>query len=147
MHRDVLEFRGADGVSIYEYTTGSSYHAGELVQTRYQKGCRIAKGDRVFRTRHQVLLEKIRQDFVESTPKLTINGQIRIVAGEPILLQCEYENEIFAVTGMIAENAVKRAVAKEDVVRVLSQTGETPFEWGSLDVDLGADVFGPDWGI
>lgn len=44
---------------------------------------------------------------------------------------------------MIAENAVKRAVAKEDVVRVLSQTGETPFEWGSLDVDLGADVFVP----
>ena len=82
----------------------------------------------MFRTRHQVLLEEIRQDFVESTPKLTINGQIRIVAGEPILLQCEYENEIFAVTGMIAENAVKRAVAKEDVVRVLSQTGETPFE-------------------
>lgn len=141
--QDVLEFRGADGVSIYEYTTGSSYHAGELVQTRYQKGCRIAKGDRVFRTRHQVLLEEIRQDFVESTSKLTINGQIRIVAGEPILLQCEYENEIFAVTGMIAENAVKRAVAKEDVVRVLSQTGETPFEWGSLDVDLGADVFVP----
>ena len=48
--QDVLEFRGADDVSIYEYTTGSSYHAGELVQTRYQKGCRIAKGDRVFRT-------------------------------------------------------------------------------------------------
>ena len=58
-YQDVLEFRDAKGEKLYEYTVKNGCVPPAEVTARYQKGCVIKPGQKVFRTKNAALLQEI----------------------------------------------------------------------------------------
>lgn len=141
--QDVVEFRSASGETQYEYTVGQSQPAGESVWARFQKGSRIREGDGVYRTRHPKLLNKIAGEYLEGPKKLGIEGHFYAEAGKAIRLECRRDGATVRVEGIVAEAAKSRPAAEDEVRRVLMQTGDTPFMFTKLQLELQGELFLP----
>lgn len=142
MPQDVLEFRNAEEQTVYEYTAGEKRKAGQTVYARYQKGCRIHVGDSVYRTRHQILLDEIREQYL-GEKKLEIYGCFRAKAGETCNLVLERGECRISMDGEMVSAAEKQAADPASVRRALCQTGDSVFLFQSLDIDLQGNVFLP----
>ncbi|MCH5268266.1 MAG: U32 family peptidase [Lachnospiraceae bacterium] len=141
--QDVLEFRHEAGEALYEYTVGESCVAGGCVRARFQKGSGIRPGDKVYRTRHQVLLEEIGKKYIQESEKLHITGVFTAKEGVPCRLLCRLRDEEVMSEGTVTQAAEKHPALSEDVKRVLMQTGDTEFVFDKLQVELQGDLFLP----
>lgn len=141
--QDVVEFRSDAQTTRYEYTVAQRQPAGASVCARFQKGSGIRVGDRVYRTRHSKLLQEIEERYLDNPPKLSVDGQFLAAAGKPASLQCSREDVTVCVEGSLVSEAKNRPASLEDVQRVLRQTGDTPFVFADLQVDLQGELFLP----
>lgn len=89
------------------------------------------------------LAEEIRREYIDSILKAPVNGQIRVKKGEPLSLTLEYQGATITHQGQLVEQAVKRAVTKEDVKKQLGKTGDTDFYFDHLKVEIEEDAFLP----
>lgn len=140
--QDVVEFRDAKEQTNYEYTSGKSGKAGEMIRARYQKGCRIRSGDGVYRTRHQRLLDEIREKY-SGEKKLEIDGSFVAKAGERCHLTLKRGEYQISVSGDEVCPAEKQAATEASVRRVLSQTGDSSFVFRDLAVRVQENIFLP----
>ena len=62
-YQDVLEFRDKNGEKQYEYTVKDGAEPPAEISARYQKGCVIKPGQKVFRTKNSMLLEEINEEI------------------------------------------------------------------------------------
>ncbi|MFR1255308.1 MAG: peptidase U32 family protein [Eubacterium sp.] len=85
--QDVLEFRNEKGEKVYEFTSGSSYEKGETAVTRILPGCGVKKGQSLFRTKNNRLLDKYRNE--ENVSKITLKGTFKAVRGKDFALEEE----------------------------------------------------------
>lgn len=142
--QDVLEFRREDGTTLYEYTVGQENRKGSQVWARFQKGSGIRKGDRVYRTKHTVLLEEIRQRFLKDEIKIPVEGRFVARAGQVCSLQYKASDQTICVQGQDpVEDAANQATSTEQVERILKQTGNTPFRCESVQMEVDDGLFLP----
>lgn len=145
--QDVVEFRDAGLCPSYEYTLGEAKRAGELVKARYLKGSRIRTGDLVYRTKDAMLLEELRNKYLQEDPKLSVKMYFTAQMDQPMELQVTVmqngEKISGRVQGILCQKAEKNPAGPDDVKRVLCQTGGTVFECRSCEVNLQGELFLP----
>lgn len=147
--QDVVEFRDERQQPSYEYTIGNPVAAGQKVTARYQKGCRIRVGDKVYRTKDAALLAEIREQYLEKEEKLPVRARFTASPGKPMALQVtrstgkqaeSFQAECF---GEICQKAERQPATEEAVRRTLSQTGNSPFYFEELELVIEGALFLP----
>ena len=162
--QDVLEFRreaekNSGEPGYYEYTLGAGANAGEKIKAKLLPKLSAKPGDAVYRMRNSVLLEQLEDSFVKKELKHPVKGRFHgkvgevctlgvITLGESRLLPeafPEQQPELIAVNceGFVCEKAGKLPATEESVTKQLMKTGNEPFYFEELSVELEGDIFLP----
>lgn len=89
------------------------------------------------------LVEQIRQQYIEKDLKSEVQGWITLKKQSPLSLVLTHGEYQIECRGQLVEQAQKRAITPEDVKKQLMKTGNTPFRFSSLTVDMEEDTFLP----
>lgn len=143
--QDVLEFRDKRGQAVYEYTVKEGAEASALVTARYKKGCRPEPGQGVYRMKNQNLLQQVSEMVQEgkTNSKRKVSGVFTAECEAPAKLSVSYRGFVCGVEGPCVERAKGRPVSGEEIEKRLRKTGESEFEFQSLEVDVKEQVFLP----
>lgn len=139
---DVLSFPA--GVKE-DYTFGANYKKGaENVKILVPKQVRIKSGTVLYRTKNRMLLEELDQSIQFEKIQEKIYGYFTLSIGKPAkLIVCADTVSAEAASEVKAELAGKRPLAEEQVRRQLEKTGETPFVFETLDIEMDPNAFLP----
>lgn len=104
-----------------------------------------------FRQGNQKLFDELDRLYVGKEKKEPVKGILTVKEGENIALKLRLAREAgkgrelaeIVVFGPEAEPARNQPMTKEQLVRQMKKTGDTPFEWESLDICLEGQVFLP----
>ncbi len=97
----------------------------------------------VQRRGYEALIGSLRRQYVDEEPRIPIEGTLYVRAGEPMRLEVRCGEASACVSGDCAQVAVKRPMALEQFRKQLEKTGNTPYEWRHLDVQLEGSLFVP----
>lgn len=137
------------GEKIYEFTLGQARAAGTRFEAKFTRGLPVKKGDLVYRTKNNSLLQQISGEYLEKEVKIPISGELIAKEGkEAELLVCqgvlEDENYTFIrVSGDIVQPAVNQPIGEERLRAALEKTGNTPFYFSKLSVTASENIFVP----
>ncbi|MBQ4068917.1 MAG: DUF3656 domain-containing protein [Lachnospiraceae bacterium] len=92
---------------------------------------------------NEELIKEINSRFVALDKKLKLDGYIRIAEDEPIILTISFEDKYVTLYGTQPLEALKQPITEENVIKQISKTGNTPYIFGSLTVDISGNVFVP----
>ena len=81
--------------------------------------------------------------FVNSEKKEKITGKAGLHKNEPAQLEVSLDDVLVAVKGDMVCEAVNAPLDKERVEKQLKKTGDTPFEFESLEIEMDGDIFIP----
>lgn len=118
--------------------------AGESVILEYAG--RLNKGDRVFKTHDEELIEKARYSFREGkeTRKRPLKMYVRGSIGKKLELEAqEGKSKVIVCSEMAAEEAHKRPLTEEFLEKQLSRLGTTPFYLDDLKVCIEGNLMIP----
>ncbi len=102
-----------------------------------------------FRPANQELFDCIDRLYVETEKKETIEGRLTVKEGEKTVLrlwkpgQSSDGEETVCVTGAPAQTARNQPASREQLEKQVRKTGNTPFVFGDLKVELEGQVFLP----
>ncbi|MGN0395938.1 MAG: U32 family peptidase [Coprococcus sp.] len=139
--QDILEIRTA--VKDIELTSGVASTAGTYVKLKAKELNSIKKGDRVYRTRNNHLLDNINKDIILNTKKVSVDVHVTAHAGLPLKLDLTnpYTNQLISVEAGMVSKADNRPVTRNQIFEKLSKTGGTEFDFNiSGDIDDGIFV-------
>lgn len=104
---------------------------------------RVRDGQILFRTRNEGLLEELRKKYTLTDRKEKIKGVLRLFAGKPAILKLEYGSFAITAEGAAVEKAQKRPLLYADIRRQLNKTGDSPFCFEKLDIEMEEELFLP----
>ncbi len=141
---DVLDFRDEEMNVKYEYTTAQGFKIGRYVNARYKKGCGIRKGDSVYRTRNESLLEKVNELYINQDKKIPIKLCFRAYKGEKPSLTLNNDSAYVTVYGdNETEKSQSQKPDSEKIKKALCQFGNTIMEVSEVEIDVESDAFIP----
>ena len=130
---DVLEFWTNKG--HFAVTVDSSFSRRGR-EYRLNPGRKVAKGDRVFRVRDASLA--FQDDSLE--PRVPVNASVRLRIGEPLVIEAEARGVCVRFEGAPVEAARTKAITLDEVREHIDRTGNTPFNFASLRIELDEGV-------
>ena len=144
-YQDVLEFRDKNGEKQYEYTVKDGAEPPAEISARYQKGCVIKPGQKVFRTKNSMLLEEINEEILQEKKedKCKVKGFFRAEAGKEIALEITCGNLRCQCTGVVAQEAKGKPVLAADIEKRLKKTGESEYEFSQIELSVPEGIFIP----
>lgn len=86
---------------------------------------------------------KIHNTYCENRLKQKISGVLNLTVGETSELTVYTDKASVTVTGDVVQAAQNRPIAKEDAMKQMEKTGNSPFTFDSLCVEINGDVFLP----
>lgn len=81
--------------------------------------------------------------YIEKDLKEKINGKLTLFKGKHAMIQVWDEKFQVETGGDIVQQAMKRPLEKETILEKLNKTGNTPFVFENLEVEMEEDVFLP----
>lgn len=110
----------------------------EMAEVSSIKG-RINKGNKVYKTSDKKLNTLARESFTgKFVRKVPIEGKLEIKYGKPLsLIVKDYAGNMAEIKASYTpEKAINRPLTEERVLEQLGKTGQTPFEFREISVDL-----------
>jgi putative protease len=107
---------------------------------------RIFKGNKVYKTSDKGLNTEARKSFSgRSARKSGVKARLVIHDGEEVYINVRDNkgNEALESSGLIPEKAVNRPIEKERILAQLNKTGDTPFKFDEITIDLGDNLSVP----
>lgn len=92
---------------------------------------------------NESLQEQIRQQFVNTEIKEKIKGKLILSKDLPAKMTVEYDDTIINVTGDVVQAALKQPLSVEKVEENMRKTGNTPFEFEALEIEMPEAIFLP----
>jgi putative protease len=139
LHRgDVLELAGGS-----EVTLAQDVRANAVFQLRQPPQVKLSSGSMIYRTRNDVLLQELNDSYLKTDLKEKIKGELRIFPNSPAILKLSSASASVTVTAAIAEPAGNRPTDEDAVRRQMLKTGNTPFQFESLDIAMDPELFIP----
>lgn len=137
---DIVEFSGSKEI----YTFGKAVKRGTNTMILAPKGQRFQPGSCLNRTRNQELIDFLNTNYTEHKVSEKLNGFLRLSVGEPAVMTVWYRDTYVQITSeMIVQEASKRPLTKETIYEKITKTGNTEFEFESLEIELDANIFLP----
>lgn len=92
---------------------------------------------------NEALQEQIRQQYVQTEIKEKIKGNLILSKDLPARMTVACEEVIVTVTGDIVQEALKQPLSIEKIEENMRKTGNTPFAFASLDIEMNEAIFMP----
>lgn len=96
-----------------------------------------------FREGNQTLFDYLDKNYVQAKKQEEISGKAVFEAGSPAVLELAMGAVCVRVEGDEPQKALNQPVTQEKILKQLSKTGNSPFVFRSLEIDLRGDVFMP----
>lgn len=87
--------------------------------------------------------ESVRKEFVLGEIKEKINGKLKLFKDKPAMIQVSFKGHEVTCEGSIVLKANKQPLSKTGVEEKIRKTGNTPFVFDSLSIEMEDDVFLP----
>lgn len=138
-----------DGIEIW---TDNKLHEGTSISKRSQKGVielhlnsiHIKKGDLVYRTYDKLLMDNLKKTYEKHTRKMNIYGKFEAKLGSPIKFTVWNENDLKVETEAdLVEESKNQPMSEDTIKKQIAKTGETPFEFKTLDIDIDKKIYIP----
>ncbi len=139
--QDVLEIRNAEEKE-YEFTMKNAFDAGQILKTNVGRA-RLKIGDQVYRTKNNALLNRITSSYLEQNQKQPIRGKLLAKLGERLTLTVSYQDLSVTVYHEIVQEAMKQPMNEEKLLTSIKKTGDTPYYFEEITVDMDDHIFVP----
>ena len=136
---DVLEISGTHG----DYTLGREISEGEKFTVLLEKGQHLQKGSVLQRIRCESLIERLHREYEERKIQEKIYGFFKLSEGKPATLRLAYKGTEVQITGDVAEAAKNQPTTREQIKKQLQKTGNTPFAFEVLEIEVSGNCFFP----
>lgn len=138
---DVLQIRISPDEKV-ELTSPSDFKKGSNVVLNGQKMKKLREGMEIKRTLNHPMLEGI-DEKLKQKKKENLKGKIIIWKDQCAKLILKDGKDQVEVLGPVIEEAQKNGATKEEIEKLLRKTGQTHYEFTSLEVELGENLFVP----
>lgn len=97
---------------------------------------------------NETLQNEIREKYVQASApgaelKEKINGILKLNQDFPAIMELNYRDTRIKYEGDIVQPALKQPLSREKVEASIRKTGNTPFEFEQLEIEMGTAVFLP----
>lgn len=92
---------------------------------------------------NEQLINQIHDKYVSVDKKIKLNGYIRIAKDESVMFTVTADNLSVTESGNVPLEALNKPVTEDAVLKQLNKTGNTPFEFENIMVDICGNVFIP----
>lgn len=140
--QDVLEIR-ENNSGIYEYTVKDKHNAKEYVSAKFTSNLPVKKGQPVYRTKNQQLLNQIRVKYIEQNRKEKVKAKFIGKQNAPMSLILSIYDIDIQVDGDIVEQALKQPIKEEKIRNQLNKTNDTEFNLVPLEIEIDENIFIP----
>lgn len=96
-----------------------------------------------YRTGDESVFRRIHEAYIKKNPKLPIDGECCIKAGEPAKLCLSFQGTNLVIKGAVPEEAKNKPLETEELANRLKKTGETDFIFSSLKTTVSPGLFLP----
>ena len=142
--QDVLELPVQKGKDKHDmYTCGFSAEKGEKVRLSVSEKSGLKPGMILSRVRNQQLLTNLNEEYTSRKIKEKINGKFMLSSGEFVTLTITCGNVEATVAGERAQEALRQPMDRDRIRKQLEKTGNTPFEFEKLDIEIQGNPFIP----
>lgn len=100
-------------------------------------------GDILHRTRDEALLSELNRLYLQTEKKEKINGKLMISSGQPVILSVIMGKTAVSVKGALPQASLKQPLTPEKAKKQIEKTGNTPFVFDKLDVQVEDGLFLP----
>ena len=146
---DLYEEKGSDGYrvdrkdmeTLEKLYTRSGFSGGYLKQYNGPGMMTLRKPD--YNTSDEAFYSQFRKRYVEGKNQEKINGKLKLFKGFPATMELEHDTARVCLSGELVQEAVRQPLSREKVEAQLRKTGNTPFVFGTLDIEMDPDVFLP----
>lgn len=136
---DVIEL--PDGAE--NYTFANDVKAGQNANIITHKKQFFQKDQILNRTRNEKLINEIHESIIYQKVKEKINGKLILSSTESAKMTVTHGDMIVKVTGEIAQEAINQPMDASRIEKQMRKTGNTPFEFEQLDIELKGNLFMP----
>ncbi len=130
---NIVTYMEHRGNKINEAQTGDIVTIGEI------KGP-VFDGDKIYKITDKKLNKELQESFTGNQPikKIPISGEFMGKKGELIqlIITDNQGNKDIVYSEKTVEEAIKKAVTKEDIIKQLSKTGATPFYFKDCKIEI-----------
>lgn len=95
------------------------------------------------RVKNAYLVRYVKSEYIDKTPLLEVDMFFKAVKNEPSELTVMSEGVYATVCGNEVQQAQKQAASDTDIADKLSQTGNSIFKAGNIEVHIDKDIFMP----
>lgn len=162
--QDVLEIRveehGKAPKAAYEFTVGKAGmeqleqervkgNQQAVYKTNVKPGFPATVGLPVYRTKNEQLLNRLKEQFLDTPLQMPVTGTLLAYEGKPLQLTVELHAkgtlhaDIVTVTGDMVDVAKNQPVTAEKLAEQLKKTGESEFFFEQLKIESGDHIFVP----
>ena len=140
IHRgDVVEL--PDGAE--NYTFSEDIRSGQNTTIITHKKQVFNKECVLHRTRNEQLIRNIQQNIIQRDIKEKINGKLILSSTDFAKMTVSYSDIIVEVTGDVPQEAINQPMDVERIEKQMRKTGNTPFEFENIDIELHGNLFVP----
>lgn len=103
----------------------------------------VTKSNPSYCDNSESLIKNIHDKFVKPIDKLMCTGVVTLVVGEAASIILKYGDIVITYEEGEVQKALSKPLTKDDVIKQLNKTGELPFEFEKLSVEMDDDCFMP----
>ena len=100
-------------------------------------------GDILHRTRDEALLTELNRLYLQTERKEKINGKLMISSDQPVILTITMGKTAIKVKGAIPQRSMNQPLTPEKAKKQMEKTGNTPFLFEKLEVQVEEGLFLP----
>lgn len=89
--------------------------------------------------RNDELFEELRESYIDKTDFVNIDGKLELLKGQKARLMIGTQ----VYEGAVVDEAMKHPLDKDRVFKQICKTGNTPFTFRKLDIQMDSDIFMP----
>lgn len=125
------------------YTFANDVKAGQNANIITHKKYVFQKNQILNRTRNEKLISAIQDSIINRKVKEKINGKLILSTTEFAKMTVAHGDMIVEVKGEIAQEAINQPMDASRIERQMRKTGNTPFEFEKMDIELHGNLFMP----
>lgn len=103
----------------------------------------VIKGSTVLKTTDYLQINDINSKINSKSRKVIIDGLIKLNKGNKIYLELSDGVNTVSVSDYVVDEAIKRSISRDDVIKQIDRLGGTVYSFNKLDVILDDNVFVP----
>ena len=123
-------------------TSPVSGKIGELLWLNAMNLKELKVGDKIYRTRNNMLVEKINA-LTNLVKKNQCKAKVTLEVAKPAVFEVEFHSIKVSLTDFVVEKANQLPTPKEEVLNLIQKTGNLNFDFSEIELELSKDAFIP----